>query len=178
MALGSLSNTLPRLHLLLTNASFSFILVPPFAIISVYIERQKRRPSEHTLEADWITHSDHSEALSGTQVLNALSSTPVEDTDSLTRVMAGWIFPQEMFIHHHLSTRSDQLSINLDIVALLGKWEIWVLILAFHGWVMSSSGLSVVSFVKEGRLEQILGATGSAREPVAFCSHFSHLYHP
>lgn len=87
--------------------------------------------------------------------------------------MVGWIFPQDVFIHHHLSTRSDQLSINLDIVAVLGKGEIWALILAFHGWVMSSSGLSVVSFVKEGLLEQILGATGSAGEPVAFRSHFS-----
>ena len=151
---------------------FSSILVPPFAIISVYIQRQRHRPSEHTLEADWITTF----RLLRRAFRNSGPERPffhlgVEDTDSLTRVMAGWIFPQDMFIHHHLSTRSDQLSINLDIVAVLGKGEIWALILAFHGWVMSSSGLSVVSFVKEGRLEQILGATGSAREPVAFCFH-------
>lgn len=67
-----------------------------------------------------------------------------------------------MFIHRHLSTKSAQLSLNLDTVAVLGKGEIWALILAFQG-VMSSSGLSVVSFVKEGHLEQILGATGLCR---------------
>lgn len=41
----------------------------------------------------------------------------------------------------------------------MGKREIWATILALHRCVMSSSGVSVVSFVKE-HLEQILRAAG------------------
>ena len=157
-------DTLPGLHSFLLMPLFSFILVPPLAIISVYIERQRRRPSEHTLEVDWIaTFSPLRRAFKNPGPECSFFYPGVEDTDSFTRVMAGWILPRAMFIHRHLSTRSAQLSLNLDTVAVLGKGEIWALILAFQGWVMSSSGLSAVSFVKEGRLEQILGATGLCR---------------